>query len=58
MKNVLKRLKEPSTWAGLAALSVLFGVDPVKADAVAQGLGTLAALAAVVLPETLVKAGE
>lgn len=61
MKNVFNRLKEPSSWAGLAALAVLLGVDPVKANAVVQGVGVLASCAAVLLPEAravLAKAGE
>jgi len=57
MKNVLKRLKEPSTWAGLAGFAVLFGVDPIKANVIAQAVGGVAAALAVVLPEAL-KAGE
>lgn len=32
----VQRLKEPSTWAGLAALGVLFGADPHKVAAVTQ----------------------
>jgi hypothetical protein len=36
MKNFVQRLKEPSTWAGLAALSVLFGADPHKVAALGQ----------------------
>lgn len=51
MKNVLKRLKEPSTWAGIAGLAVLFGVDPVKISAVVQTVGAVAASAAIILPE-------
>jgi hypothetical protein len=48
----IKRLKEPSTWAGLAALGVLLGGDPAKADAV-QTLGVaLAGLIAVFMPES------
>lgn len=32
--KIKSRLKEPSTWAGLAALSVMFGVPAQAADAV------------------------
>lgn len=42
MKNLLNRFKEPSTWAALAALSVLFGVPPATAQAVVSGAGLLA----------------
>jgi hypothetical protein len=31
MKRILNRLKEPSTWAGFAALAVMFGVPPAAA---------------------------
>lgn len=51
MKKLFNRFKEPSTWAGLAALAVLFGVDPAKANAIAQAAGVVAATAAVLLPE-------
>ncbi|WP_314434601.1 hypothetical protein [Massilia timonae] len=51
MKNVLKRLKEPSTWAGIAGLAVLFGVDPIKANVVVEAVAAVAAGLAVLLPE-------
>lgn len=50
-KTILKRLNERSTWAGLAALAVLFGVDPVKANVVLEAAAGLAAVAAVILPD-------
>lgn len=50
-KAVLNRLREPSTWAGLSALAVLFGAPPGTVEAVSQVAGGLAAVAAVVLPE-------
>jgi hypothetical protein len=34
--KLIQRLKEPSTWAGVAVLGGLFGLDPQKAAAVAQ----------------------
>ena len=34
--NLIQRLKEPSTWAGLGILAVTMGLDPHKAAAVAQ----------------------
>lgn len=52
MNKFLTRIKEPSTWAGLAALGMLLGADPVKVDAVHQAGIALAGLAAVFLPET------
>lgn len=51
MKKFVQRLKEPSTWAGMAALGVLLGGDPVKADAIQQAGVALAGLLAVFLPE-------
>ena len=51
MKNILKRFKEPSTWAGLSALAILFGVNPETANTVLQAVGAVAAAVAVLLPE-------
>jgi hypothetical protein len=51
VKKVLNRLNERSTWAGLAALAVLFGVDAVKANMVAEAVAGLLAAAAVLLPD-------
>jgi hypothetical protein len=36
MKKILNRFKEPSTWAGLSVLAVVFGVPAATADAVAN----------------------
>lgn len=41
MKKLFNRFKEPSTWAALAALSVLFGVKPETAQAVVAGIGVV-----------------
>jgi hypothetical protein len=49
--NILQRVKEPSTWAGIAALGVLFGLPAGAVEAVSQIVGGVAALAAIVLPE-------
>lgn len=57
MNNILKRLKEPSTWAGIAGLAVLFGVDPYKANVIVEAVGAVAAGLAVLLPEADPKAG-
>lgn len=48
---ILQRIKEPSTWAGIAALGVLFGLPPGTVEAISQLVGGAAALAAIVLPE-------
>lgn len=49
--HILKRLNEPSTWAGIAALGVLFGLPAGTVEALGQVVGGVAALAAIVLPE-------
>ena len=51
MKSLLKRFKEPSSWAGVATLAVLFGVPSTTADLVVQAVAAVAAAAAVLLPE-------
>lgn len=55
LHTIIKRIKEPSTWAGLAALGLIFGLPPGTVEAVGQVLGGLAAIAAIALPE---KGGE
>lgn len=55
LKTIIKRIKEPSTWAGLAALGLIFGLPPGTVEALGQVLGGVAALAAIALPE---KGGE
>lgn len=49
--HIIKRLKEPSTWAGIAALGVLFGLPAGTVEALGQVVGGVAALAAIVIPE-------
>lgn len=49
--NVVGRLREPSTWAGLSAMALIFGLPPGTIDAVGQIVGGLAALGAIVLKE-------
>lgn len=48
---VLKRLKEPSTLAGLGVLAVLFGVPPGTVDVVVQAGAAVLSAAAVLIPE-------
>jgi hypothetical protein len=48
----LKRLREPSTWAGIAALGMIFGLPPGSVEAVGQLIGGAAALGAIFLPES------
>lgn len=48
---ILKRLREPSTWAGFAALGVLFGLPPGTVELAGQVVGGVAGLAAIFLGE-------
>lgn len=50
-KRALQRLAEPSTWAGISVIGLLFGVPPGTLDAVGQVIGGLAALGAILMPE-------
>lgn len=50
--SIVKRLREPSTWAGLAALGLVFGLPPGTIELVGQIVGGVAGLAAIVLPES------
>lgn len=45
------RLKEPSTWAGLSVLGVLFGLPPGTIDLAGQVVGGVAGLVAMFLKE-------
>jgi len=47
----LSRLKEPSTFAGLSAIALLFGASVEQAQAVAHVVAALAGAAAVFMPE-------
>jgi hypothetical protein len=49
--NILKRIKEPSTWAGITAIGLLFGLPPGTLDAVGMLVTGVGAVAAIVLPE-------
>ncbi len=48
--QILQRLREPSTWAGLSALGLVLGLPPGTIDAIGQLVGGLAAVAAIFLP--------
>lgn len=52
MNAIFKRLREPSTWAGVSALGLVFGLPPGTIDLIGQVVGGLAGLAAIVLPDT------
>ncbi|WP_165456690.1 hypothetical protein [Aquabacterium lacunae] len=50
-KLFARRLREPSTVAGLSALALLAGLPPGTVDLAAQAIAGVAGLAAVLLPE-------
>lgn len=52
LQRIIKRLREPSSMAGIAALALLFGVPAGAAEALVQVVGGLAAVAAIVIPES------
>ena len=49
--RLIQRLREPSTWAGIAALGLLIGLPAGTIEAVGQIVGGVAALGAIFLPE-------
>lgn len=51
MGKLLNRLREPSTWAGLSVLGILFGAPEGAMDAMGQIIGGAAALGAIFLGE-------
>lgn len=50
-KTIFARLREPSTWAGLSVLGVVFGLPPGTIELVGQVVGGVAGIAAIVLTE-------
>ena len=51
MEILLARMREPSTWAGLALLLNQFGISPESSDATAQLVSALCAFGAIFLSE-------
>ena len=51
MNAVLNRLREPSTWAGLSVLGVLFGLPPGTIELAGQVVAGAAGLAAIFMTE-------
>lgn len=51
MKIILNRLREPSTWAGFAALGALLGIPAETVGLVGQVAMGVGGLAAIVLTE-------
>lgn len=50
-QKFVSRMGEPSTWAGLSAMAVLFGVPSNTVDLTVKAVGSVMALVAVFLPE-------
>ncbi len=48
---IIKRLREPSSWAGVAALLALAGVNVEGAQAIGQAGAAVAGALAIFLPE-------
>jgi hypothetical protein len=51
VRSIVGRLKEPSTWAGVSALAILFGAPPGAVDVIGQVVVSLASAASILLPE-------
>ena len=51
MHHLIDRLKEPSTWAGLAGLALLFGLSQAQFDTYVQAITGLLAFMAIVMKE-------
>ena len=55
MKNylnfILRRMREPSTLAGLSSLAIVFGVPTDTIDAAAKIVAAIVAVGAVMVPE-------
>jgi hypothetical protein len=51
MRAILNRFKQPSTWAAISALGVLFGLPPGTVDLAVQVAVGVAGLAGVALDE-------
>lgn len=52
IEALLRRFKEPSTWAGIAALGALAGVNPTAMIHIGTAGPAVAALLAIFLPES------
>lgn len=49
---IINRLREPSTWAGIAVISTMFGVNTELVSAITQVIVSLAGVAAIFLKES------
>ena len=53
--GALNRVKEPSTWAGLAGLAVVFGVSSKQWSMIGNAVSAVAAAIAIFVSETNAK---
>lgn len=51
MHAIVKKFREPSTWAGLSALMMLLGLNVEQAGAIGQAGAAVAGVAAVFMSE-------
>ena len=51
MKAILNRLKEASSWAGIAVLGTFLGLDAEESNVIWQAITALAAVAAIFIPD-------
>jgi len=51
MQALFNRFREPSTWAGIAALATMFGVPTTTVSLVQQVVVGVAGIVAIVTPE-------
>ncbi len=49
--RIRRSLRQPSTWAGLSAIGLIFGLPPGTIDALGQLLAGVGAVAAVLMDE-------
>lgn len=53
MSYFLKRIREPSTWAGIAAMGAVFGIPPEYVNLTGQIAMGVGGLVAILLPSGL-----
>lgn len=52
LRTIFRRLREPSTLAGLGVLGVLFGLPPGTVEVITQAVSAVLAVGAIVIPES------
>ncbi len=51
------RVREPSTWAGVAMIAVVLGSDPMQAQGLAQALSLIVGGGLVAIPNASIRGG-